>query len=980
MAQTNFNVGTIANDGTGDALRVAFQEQQAMNTELYTNKVDKVIGKELSDNNYTDDEVTKLDGIEAGAEVNVQADWEQSDDTQDDYIKNKPTQLFSSVGYFHYTDTLTQTTPLTIIADTNKKLTNDGLGAQTNLTQAPYGVSTLFNTTTNEFDFSQLSIGDTLDLRVDLSLTTTSANQKYLVFLRVGEGSASQYDLPIFSGQIKNISSNNRIIGNEPFSIDYQEHIDNPATLYILSDDDGSVKVNGWYTSIIRKSVNIVDIQTEWGAITGDIENQEDLTDYVIPRGGTEVDKPITGILRVEGDNGNGIVSTFDDKTSGINFNGTNSSFFAIDDVSTLGTNLSITPDGLLLSSSEPASRGLKSDTDFSPNITDLDYPQKIYVDNHATYTNVKFFGAVGDGVTNDSTAIQSAIDFLNANGGGTLFFPKGAYGIATAIQPKDGVYMIGEGVDLDFQANCPDLKFVIIGGSYFVPLSGLEYCIKANAVDSAGVSSGIKALSNVHFKDFGIKGFKYPIKIGAINQLGMGMGGFENIIIDGTASNNTTVVTQQGIELYNAQQISNKGIFMYNVRNGLKIFNSKETPQCSSGNSVWDKVYVYLDPSVTSETSVSISSITTGTKTTIVTSGNHNLKVGDIFQVNGVTGTDAGIFSRVLKVSVVDSATQIQTDLTSTGKTIIATGTLEKGRVGIHLCAEGIEPLNHITFIAPQVNAFLASSNPNKAIVNIAVCGTLTSRVGAVNFIETDTEGLTDGHFYLDGCANLGVKIATVINTFPFGHMAIYNTDSLVVNANDVDLTLKIGDLRYSDGNNNINVNGYVKTFLTNSRFPSYGMWRTVESSVTKSYIGADSVAPAFVLDNTTSGIAKSISDTWKPFRIMEKRDSAKTTGTATISLDRCGYLECTNASDAIITIPKTGTGTNEAKVGTLISIQKISGAGKVNIVSADSTQLVGGVLSSAGGYQVNANVGSCITLMSTGFTSWMIVGGANL
>lgn len=33
----------------------------------------------------------KLDGIEAGAEVNVQADWNQTDNTADDYIKNKPT-------------------------------------------------------------------------------------------------------------------------------------------------------------------------------------------------------------------------------------------------------------------------------------------------------------------------------------------------------------------------------------------------------------------------------------------------------------------------------------------------------------------------------------------------------------------------------------------------------------------------------------------------------------------------------------------------------------------------------------------------------------------------------------------------------------------------------------------------------------------------------------------------------------------------
>lgn len=34
---------------------------------------------------------TKLDGIEAGAEVNVQADWDEADSTDDAFIKNKPT-------------------------------------------------------------------------------------------------------------------------------------------------------------------------------------------------------------------------------------------------------------------------------------------------------------------------------------------------------------------------------------------------------------------------------------------------------------------------------------------------------------------------------------------------------------------------------------------------------------------------------------------------------------------------------------------------------------------------------------------------------------------------------------------------------------------------------------------------------------------------------------------------------------------------
>lgn len=44
-----------------------------------------------TDNNYTTTEKTKLSGIEDGAEVNVQSDWSQSDNTKDDYIKNKPT-------------------------------------------------------------------------------------------------------------------------------------------------------------------------------------------------------------------------------------------------------------------------------------------------------------------------------------------------------------------------------------------------------------------------------------------------------------------------------------------------------------------------------------------------------------------------------------------------------------------------------------------------------------------------------------------------------------------------------------------------------------------------------------------------------------------------------------------------------------------------------------------------------------------------
>ena len=54
-------------------------------------KVDKEQGKVLSSNDYTNNEKSKLEGIENGAQVNVQADWEEEDPNSDAYIFNKPT-------------------------------------------------------------------------------------------------------------------------------------------------------------------------------------------------------------------------------------------------------------------------------------------------------------------------------------------------------------------------------------------------------------------------------------------------------------------------------------------------------------------------------------------------------------------------------------------------------------------------------------------------------------------------------------------------------------------------------------------------------------------------------------------------------------------------------------------------------------------------------------------------------------------------
>ena len=53
-------------------------------------KVDKVDGKELSSNDYTDAEKEKLASVQQGAEKNVISDWAEEDANSDKFIKNKP--------------------------------------------------------------------------------------------------------------------------------------------------------------------------------------------------------------------------------------------------------------------------------------------------------------------------------------------------------------------------------------------------------------------------------------------------------------------------------------------------------------------------------------------------------------------------------------------------------------------------------------------------------------------------------------------------------------------------------------------------------------------------------------------------------------------------------------------------------------------------------------------------------------------------
>lgn len=69
--------------------------------ELQSGSVSVDPDRGLSENDFTDSLKSKLDGIESGAEVNVQSDWNQTDSTADDFIKNKPLNIVQDSSYVH---------------------------------------------------------------------------------------------------------------------------------------------------------------------------------------------------------------------------------------------------------------------------------------------------------------------------------------------------------------------------------------------------------------------------------------------------------------------------------------------------------------------------------------------------------------------------------------------------------------------------------------------------------------------------------------------------------------------------------------------------------------------------------------------------------------------------------------------------------------------------------------------------------------
>jgi len=79
------------------------------------------------------------------------------------------------------------------------------------------------------------------------------------------------------------------------------------------------------------------------------------------------------------------------------------------------------------------------------------------YAQNTTAIYNVKDFGAIANGTTLDSKAINQAIDTIASKGGGTLFFPAGVY-LSGSIRLKSNITLyLDQGAVIEASSNVSD-------------------------------------------------------------------------------------------------------------------------------------------------------------------------------------------------------------------------------------------------------------------------------------------------------------------------------------------------------------------------------------------------------------------------------------------------------------------------------------------------------------------------------------------
>lgn len=136
------------------------------------------------------------------------------------------------------------------------KLLNDSAGAFTNTTYLLPGYSAIWDSVNNELDFAAagLSIGDTVDIRIDTTITTSGANDDIAFLVDLAIGSGNDYTLDVDYREWR-VAGTYNYVTNFRMYIGNTDTLNYPAEIKALSSASGaSVQVNGWFIKVTPRN------------------------------------------------------------------------------------------------------------------------------------------------------------------------------------------------------------------------------------------------------------------------------------------------------------------------------------------------------------------------------------------------------------------------------------------------------------------------------------------------------------------------------------------------------------------------------------------------------------------------------------------------------------------------------------------------------------------------------------------------------
>jgi hypothetical protein len=176
---------------------------------------------------------------------------------------------------------------------------------------------------------------------------------------------------------------------------------------------------------------------------------------------------------------------------------------------------------------------------------------------------SVKDFGAVGDGVTDDTVAIQAAINAVGSTNGGVIYFPTGVYLVSQGTIPNQSLYLqnnvtiIGAGVGATLIKLAPNANSHVITGQNVNNIGIYNLAIDGDRANQILTVHGIQLLN--------VSGaIIQNVEVRKVVRYGIGLqqGTFRRIKIDSVYIHDTGY---EGIDIKNRNN-NNEDIFISNV------------------------------------------------------------------------------------------------------------------------------------------------------------------------------------------------------------------------------------------------------------------------------------------------------------------------------------------------------------------------------------------------------------------------------